>query len=63
MDDPERRITMPLYEYKCNDCGKEFTLVLNLKDYEEGKAECSTCKSKNIKRLLGTFFATTSKKS
>ncbi len=54
---------MPIYDYKCLDCNKEFTLVLTLKEYEDGKVECPNCKSKNLQRLLGTFFASTSKKS
>lgn len=54
---------MPIYDYKCLDCNKEFTVIQTLKEHEEGETECPNCKGKNIKRLLGTFFASTSKKS
>lgn len=54
---------MPIYDYKCNDCKKDFTLIQSLKEHEEAKTECPDCKSTNVKRILGTFFASTSKKS
>lgn len=54
---------MPIYDYKCLDCKKDFTVVQSLKEHEEGKVECPDCKGKNITRLLGPFFASTSKKS
>ena len=37
---------MPLYEYICQDCKKEFSRVLTLAEYERGEVECPHCKSK-----------------
>ena len=34
---------MPMYDYKCLDCGKEFLLALTLKEHESGAAACSSC--------------------
>ena len=39
---------MPIYEYKCNDCGKNFeTLVMG-----SLKPECPSCDSKDLARLM-----------
>ncbi len=43
---------MPLYEYKCKKCNKEFeVLIFNLSE----KVKCQHCGSKSVKRLLSTF--------
>ena len=45
---------MPIYEFGCNDCHKEFSqLFLSLKDVK--KVECQYCRSKNLKRLISCF--------
>ncbi len=42
---------MPIYEFRCEDCGKEFEVFLKNKE-ELGNVECKNCKSKNLKRLM-----------
>ncbi len=54
---------MPFYEFHCKKCDKSFGLTLTIKEREEGKIVCPTCKSKKVEPLLGPFFAKTSKKS
>lgn len=45
---------MPIYEYRCNNCGKEFSeLFLKIEDAE--KAKCKFCNSTNLVKLLSTF--------
>ena len=45
---------MPIYEYRCNQCKKEFQrLFLNAKEISEVK--CKFCKSNNITKLLSSF--------
>jgi putative FmdB family regulatory protein len=45
---------MPIYEYRCNHCTKEFSqLFLNPREID--KARCRFCNSKNITRLLSSF--------
>ena len=45
---------MPIYEYRCNACGKRFSLLfLNLR--EVGRARCKFCESENLQRLVSSF--------
>lgn len=45
---------MPIYEYRCNDCGIEFSLlILNRK--EAMRVECTSCGNVDISRLLSRF--------
>jgi putative FmdB family regulatory protein len=57
------RCGMPMYDYKCLDCGKESLVVLTLKEHESGKAVCPLCQSTNMKQLYTSFIAHTTKKS
>ncbi len=47
---------MPIYEFKCQDCGKEFEVFLKNKD-EISQVTCPDCKSKNISRLMSVVNA------
>ena len=45
---------MPIYEYRCNQCKKEFSqLFLSQKDVNH--ARCKFCKSENLTKLLSSF--------
>jgi putative FmdB family regulatory protein len=54
---------MPMYEYKCLDCGKEVLLSLSLKDHENRAATCPSCKSKRMEQVFTSVMAKTSRKS
>lgn len=54
---------MPMYDYKCETCGKESLIVLTLKEHDRGEATCPACGSKNLRQLLTDFLAQTTKKS
>ena len=54
---------MPMYDYKCLDCGKESLLVLTLKEHESSKVTCPKCGSTNMRQLYTSFVAHTTKKS
>lgn len=54
---------MPMYDYKCLDCGKESLIVVTLKEHERGEAQCPACGSKKLQQLFSPFIAHTTKKS
>ncbi|MCX8022744.1 MAG: zinc ribbon domain-containing protein [Syntrophorhabdaceae bacterium] len=56
---------MPTYEYICEKCGKEFSVILSIREYEKEKERmrCPGCKSRKVKQLLSSFIAKTSKKT
>ena len=47
---------MPMYDYKCLDCGKEVVLSLRLQDHERGSVACPSCNG-NHYELLGNDTA------
>lgn len=54
---------MPMYDYKCLECGKESLIAITLKEHESGLASCSACGSKQLEQLITSFIAKTTKKS
>jgi len=54
---------MPMYDYKCLDCGKESLIVVTLKEHERGDVKCPGCGSKKLQQLFSPFIAHTTKKS
>ena len=59
----ERVYIMPMYDYKCLDCGKESLIVVTLKEHAAGGIVCPACGSKNLQQLFSPFIAHTTKKS
>lgn len=54
---------MPLYEFECQDCHKEFEKALTVKEYEKGEFSCPHCQSRRVERLVTSAQVITSKKS
>ncbi len=52
---------MPTYEYTCEKCGNQFSLILSIREYEKEKerTRCPKCKSKRVKQIMSTFIAKT----
>ncbi len=60
----EKEVMMPVYEYVCKNCGKEFTISLSFKEFEaKPEIKCAHCESNNVQRRFTGFFAKTSRKS
>ncbi|MHB9039824.1 MAG: FmdB family zinc ribbon protein [Melioribacteraceae bacterium] len=53
---------MPVFEYKCNDCNKKFD-VLHKSSANLEEVICPACQSKNHKKLLSSFSASTGSSS
>jgi len=47
---------MPLYEYVCEDCRKDFTL-LQPTDVDKSQTACPECGQKNVRHNFSTFAA------
>jgi len=44
---------MPLYNYRCKECEKEFETMLSLREKEENNPVfCKTCGSENVSALI-----------
>ena len=54
---------MPTYEYVCDKCGKEFTVVEGMQAHRGTPPACPTCKSKSTRQVMSAFYANTIKKS
>ncbi len=47
---------MPVFEYRCTDCGKKFD-VFHKSSTNLEEVICPSCQSKNNKKLLSSFSA------
>ena len=54
---------MPVYEFKCEECRKRFTLFMRISEHEEKKFKCPKCKSSKVKQQITSFQTVTSRKS
>ena len=53
---------MPVYDYICKQCDKEFEKVLTLKEHEE-QVRCPSCGSTDVEQAVVPFYAVTPSKS
>jgi putative FmdB family regulatory protein len=56
---------MPVYEFYCKDCKKEFEVQMRLAQYEKSKNQqkCLECDGKNVQQKISAFEVKTSRKS
>jgi putative FmdB family regulatory protein len=54
---------MPIYEYRCKDCGHDFTIIESLDEHEVGKTTCPKCQSVRVERVISAVHVQTAKKS
>ena len=47
---------MPVYEYKCDECGFHFDALRSMKDADSA-LECKKCASKKTHRMLSHCFS------
>lgn len=53
---------MPIYEYKCRKCGREFEVSRSMTE-TSSTASCPSCGSQETERVYSSVYAKTSKKS
>jgi putative FmdB family regulatory protein len=56
-------VAMPLYDFHCAKCQKDFTLALRVQDYDQKSFVCPECNSKEVERVFENVGVVTSKKS
>jgi len=54
---------MPNYEYRCEACKEEFTVVMTLAQHDKGNVICPKCQSNNVVQSISIFTSKTSRKS
>jgi putative FmdB family regulatory protein len=47
---------MPVYEYRCAECGHRFSMIRPMKESDAG-CECPLCGAPNARRLISRFTA------
>ena len=51
---------MPIFEYRCRECGENFEAIVKSSSV---RVACTSCGGKKVEQKLATFYAVTSKKS
>jgi len=54
---------MPTYDYRCEKCGKRFTVVQRISEHDGRAPACPKCKSRSTRQVPSAFYAKTAKKS
>jgi len=54
---------MPHYEFYCEQCKEEVTLILSIGKRERRDYKCPGCGGKKLEPRMGTFFSQTARKS
>lgn len=54
---------MPTYEYRCEECRNEFSVILSMAEHDRGGIKCPACKGTKVVQQFSVFYAKTSKKS
>ncbi len=47
---------MPMYEYRCRECGKRYEMLRRMSDADRD-LKCPDCQSEHVERQLSTFAA------
>lgn len=54
---------MPVYEYRCRSCHREFSRTEKIVDHDAGAIECPHCHSSEVERVISPSYARTARKS
>ncbi|MFI5179095.1 MAG: zinc ribbon domain-containing protein [Vicinamibacterales bacterium] len=52
---------MPLYDYRCRGCGREFEALVRAAD--PTPPECPACRGRDLEQLLSTFAVSSAEKT
>ncbi|MBL7063133.1 MAG: zinc ribbon domain-containing protein [Anaerolineae bacterium] len=51
---------MPIYEYRCHECGEKFEKFVRSMNNPEPEIKCPECGGQKVKKLLSVFGIQTS---
>jgi putative FmdB family regulatory protein len=54
---------MPTYSYRCDRCGKAFSVTETMSRHGRRRVACPKCESTKVTQVFRSFFAKTTKKS
>ncbi len=54
---------MPLYEYICRKCHRQFAEVMSIKEHDDRQVRCPKCASTDLQKVIEPFFAKTESKT
>jgi putative FmdB family regulatory protein len=55
---------MPVYEYRCQDCGETFDRTEPMREHDRSSApRCPKCNSEHVEQTFTPFFAKTGRKT
>jgi putative FmdB family regulatory protein len=54
---------MPTYSYRCDKCGKAFSVTETMSTHGRRRVTCPKCESTKVTQVFRSFFAKTAKKS
>ena len=54
---------MPIYDYRCTDCGHSFVITESLSEHEKAVHRCPSCDSSKVERVITSVNVQTAKKS
>jgi putative FmdB family regulatory protein len=54
---------MPLYAFTCRDCGREFEVVLTVREFERHEVHCPACRSATVEQCIANLHLITARKS
>ncbi|MEZ4601306.1 MAG: zinc ribbon domain-containing protein [Syntrophotaleaceae bacterium] len=54
---------MPMYDFRCEDCGLAFSLKLSFAEYDKGDVRCPACQSDKVTQVISRINVRTSRKS
>ena len=54
---------MPTYDYRCDACGKKFSLTMSFAEHDRRRPKCPKCRSSRVRQQFSAFFSKTSRKS
>lgn len=54
---------MPTYEYLCEKCGHQFTVVQSIGEHEKNPPRCPACQGDKLEPVFSSVNVKTSRKS